>query len=363
MEADFLSLAFHRSVWPQQLIKGMRDSLKEGCLPGWWLYHGTQQVLRWQEYQAGHAPAATQEKKLFELYRQASIWIAREALDRPVQVVSLGAGDGIKDAMLVDALLAGGGRKPQDIIYTPMDISPSLCVQALHNMHALQPDVSLHALVVLLDQNPRLRPWLMQHETSIGVLGRAIRIITCFGMFPNMRPQPFAAWLRRLVRYGDFLLVSTNLSPPMEKAVSMVLPQYDNPLARSWYQSGLESLGVGRQKIRLDIQPQALNEDDKAWQVQVMLTSMNLKHRLKIEPFASLSMELKLESPLLVFFSNRFEAKTFEALLAQEGFAVSKRWLEEEACWEGVFACSPLPPGIKNLKSSSPELRIASPSS
>ncbi len=357
---EFFPLTFHQSAWQPRLIKSLQDNLQKGQIPNWWMYRSTNQSACWQEYSTHYSPWNLQREKLLQMYRDACIWISRMVADRPVQVISLGPGDGTKDGMLMKILLDGGVRKPSDMIYTPLDISAELCIRATNRVKSLVPDIITKPLVVQIEQYPRLRPWWMRHEAQSNVLGRAIRIITCFGIIPNMDVAPFLDWLKRMMRPSDWLLISVNLSPPITEAIPLIMPQYDNSLARAWYKSGLDSLGIGRQRVSMNIHPEALNEDGSAWRVCLSLSSLNAKRSLKITPFSSEIIELELENPLRLFFSNRFESETFSFLMRQQGLSTSKQWLEEKKCWEGIFASRIIPTGTKEIAPILPDLKSSS---
>jgi hypothetical protein len=65
------------------------------------------------------------------------------------------------------------------------------------------------------------------------------RLITLFGVIPNLDPLPLLRCLAKNLAPKDLLLFSTNLAPGKNgrKGARRVLPQYDNPLTHRWLQA------------------------------------------------------------------------------------------------------------------------------
>jgi hypothetical protein len=64
------------------------------------------------------------------------------------------------------------------------------------------------------------------------------RLITLYGVLPNLDPLPLLRCLAKHMAPKDLLLFSTNLAPGENgrRGARRVLPQYDNPLTHKWLQ-------------------------------------------------------------------------------------------------------------------------------
>ena len=131
------------------------------------------------------------------------------------------------------------------------------------------PGLTTAPLVVDLEAEPELTPWLSQHETAAYQ-----RLLACFGMLPNFAYRTFLPYVRSLMRPGDMLLLSANLSPGLyADAVTRILPQYDNPFAHAWYTGLLDSLGFAASQIQLAVHTQLLHPDGHIWQIRAEATN------------------------------------------------------------------------------------------
>ena len=126
--------------------------------------------------------------------------------NRPLHYVSLGCGGGNKDALFVRRAL----NRDADLHVSPMDTSPALVMETMLRLQEAHPLLSASPLVVDLAVEPGLDTWLAQQEAE-----GACRIFGCFGIIPNFDHAALLSYLRRLMREGDFLLLSANLSPAL----------------------------------------------------------------------------------------------------------------------------------------------------
>jgi hypothetical protein len=100
------------------------------------------------------------------------------------------------------------------------------------------------SLVCDLAQTDFLRDWLdlLPHELP--------RLITFFGLIPNLAPPLVIQLFRSILRANnDILLVSAHLAPVREnvslnEAMQAVLPQYDNPETLAWLAAALDDLDL-----------------------------------------------------------------------------------------------------------------------
>lgn len=144
----------------------------------------------------------------------------------PVSVVSLGAGQGVKDLVLLDALRRSG----REVHYVPVDASQSLLEMACATaMHARVPCRGIKAdlaapehLDAVADATPAPRLFMLLGNT-LGAFDAA----------------DYAAGLARLLRPGDHLLLDGEIY-----AETATLAGYDNPLNRQFAFGPLRALGL-----------------------------------------------------------------------------------------------------------------------
>ena len=321
-----MTLTFHESQYPEQVALQCRQGLRARRLPGRLLYDSPAQAQRWLAYHQACSPSRT-EPELLALYER-SFQAALGALPgRPLHYVSLGCGGGNKDALFVRRALDRGGV----LHVSPTDTSAALVLETMIRLQAVLPTLNATPLVVDLATEPDLDPWLAQQE-----VGGACRVFGCFGIIPNFDHAALLAYLRRLMRPDDLLLLSANLSPDPygSAAAQRILTQYDNPLAHAWFTGLLDSLGFADADLLLTVQPRPLREDGHVWRIQAdACVLQDVKLTLYEESF-----DFRKEEVLEVFFSNRFTPAALPQILGDAGFNVSETWVLESQ-EEGIYLC------------------------
>ena len=321
-----LMLTFHESQYPERLAVLCRTSLRDLKLPGRLLYDSPAQAQRWLAYHQKYSPSRT-EPELLALYEQAFLAALGSSLpDRPLHYVSLGCGGGNKDTLFVNRALNLG----RVLHVSPMDTSPALVLETMLRLEKMMPLPAASPLVVDLAAEPDLGPWLTDQEAH-----GACRIFGCFGIIPNFDYPALLSYLKRLMRKGDLLLLSANLSPgPWDSAAQRILPQYDNPLARAWFAGLLDSLGFPASDLRMSVTARPLGEDGHIWRVQadaVFQTDLALR-------LYETSFEFRQGEALEIFFSNRFTPMVFPHILSSAGFSVEESWILDSR-EEGIYLC------------------------
>ena len=321
-----LKLTFHESQYPERLAVLCQRALRARKLPGRLLYDSPAQAQRWLAYHQKYSPSRT-EPELLTLYERAFRTAILSALpERPLHYVSLGCGGGNKDALFLRSALSLGGS----LHVSPMDTSPALVVETMLRLGGVFPHLSASPLVIDLAVEPDIGPWLAQQEAQ-----GACRVFGCFGIIPNFDYVALLSYLRRLMREGDLLLLSANLSPgSYDSAAQRIVPQYDNPLARAWFAGLLDSLGFPASDLRLSVMARPLREDGHVWRVQAdALFLKDVALRLYEESF-----DFREGEALEVFFSNRFTPMVMPQILRSAGFSLSQSWVLDSQ-EEGIYLC------------------------
>ncbi len=331
-----VTLTVHESQYPARLAEQLRQGLRTRKLPIKFLYDSPAQAQRWLTYHQAYSPSRT-EPNLVALYEQSFV-AALQALGRcTLHYISLGCGGGKKDGMFLHQAMLRG----EALLYTPIDASTALVLETMLHIQDLFPNITSMPLVVDLESEPELEAFLEQNET---IASR--RLLSCFGMIPNFDYRALFSYIRRLMRPGDVLLLSANLSPGLYvKAKSHILPQYDNPLAYAWFAGLLDSLGIPTSQIALTTCGQPLRTDGHLWQIQ---TYARFVRRVTLTLHEE-SFVFDAGEELRMFFSNRFTPQVMPEVLAAAGLTIVKTFLfdsEEEAIY--LCTCSAKIPGASH---------------
>ena len=321
-----VTLTFHDSQYPARLVEQLCQGLRTRKLPGKLLYESPAQAQRWLAYHQAYSPSRT-EPALLALYDQAFQAALQALSPNPLHYVSLGCGGGNKDALF----LQQAAPHCPALVFTPIDTSAALVVETLRRIQSSLPRLTTAPLVVDLDVAPALTPWLSQHETPAHR-----RLLSCFGMLPNFAYRTFLPYVRSLMRPGDMLLLSANLSPGLyADAVARILPQYDNPLARAWYAGLLDSLGFTASQIQLTVYPHLLQPDGHIWQIRAAAT---VQQQMQLTVYNE-TFRFAAGESLEVFFSNRFTPQIIPQVLADAGLSLVQtfRFDSQE---EAIYLCA-----------------------
>jgi uncharacterized SAM-dependent methyltransferase len=277
-------------------------------------------------YHQAYSPSRT-EPALLALYQQAFAAALQVLSSSALHYVSLGCGGGNKDALF---LQQARPRCPS-LIFTPMDTSAALVVETMLRIQSTVPTLMTAPLAVDLEGEPDLTAWLSQHETTVHQ-----RLLACFGMLPNFPYRTFLPYVRSLMRPGDMLLLSANLSPGLyADAVARILPQYDNPVAHAWYTGLLDSLGFAASQTQLAVHTHLLRCDGHIWQIRTEARMMQpVQLTLYGEMFPMTAGEV-----LEVFFSNRFTPQVMPEVLAAAGLTLVQTWLFDSQ-EEAIYLCT-----------------------
>jgi uncharacterized SAM-dependent methyltransferase len=321
-----VTLTFHESQYPAHVAEQLRHGLRVKKLPGKFLYESPAQAQRWLAYHQAYAPSRT-EATLLALYQQA-FQAALQALSASaLHYVSLGCGGGNKDALFLQQAVP---RCPT-LVFTPMDTSAALVVETMLRIQSAFPALTTAPLVVDLDGEPALASWLSQHETAAHR-----RLLGCFGMLPNFEYRTFLPYLRSLMRPGDLLLLSANLSPGLyADAVGRILPQYDNPYAHAWYAGLLDSLGFAASQIQLAVRPHLRRADGHIWHIRAEAT---VQQALQLTVYDEVFHFLPGDT-LEVFVSHRFTPQIMPEVLAGAGLTLVHTFLFDSQ-EEAIYLCT-----------------------
>jgi L-histidine N-alpha-methyltransferase len=312
----------HSSVDPEALEREATASLQANQIDPKFLYVTPHQAELWRKVFLRHSPIH-ENPEFARIYRDAFAKAAEVAPLGKIALVGLGCGTGLKEAELCVRLKARG----REVTFSAIDVSYDLVVESAQKLTAAGA-VHERSLVCDLAEEEFLADWLGQ------VAGDAPRLITFFGLVPNLAPSVVLRLFRAVLRPGDVLLCSAHLAPVSEstdlsQAMHQVLPQYDNPETLAWLAAALEEWGL---QERVETPRMNIGEIEG---VPAFVAQARWKRG---EPFERWGHRFspKIEEPLQLFHSLRYTPPLFEQLLRNAGFNVellAQTACREEAIW------------------------------
>ncbi len=297
-------------------------TLKTNRIDPKFLYVTPHQSSLWREVFLRHSPIHA-NPEFARIYRDAFAQIARAPLSGAVWLIGLGCGTGIKERDLC-LRLKSTGRK---IRFSAIDVSRDLVAESMRNLGSAGAELD-RSLVGDLTATDHLSTWLAQQNPETR------RVITLFGLVPNLAPEVAARLMGAALRPGDVLLVSAHLAPVDESvdlaaAMSLVRPQYDNPETLAWLNAGLDQLDIAHLVERPKIRAGEIDG------IPAFIAEARWKSAAPIERWGH-TFHPDPEQPLQVFHSLRYTPALFEDLLRKHGFQFERLALtacREEAIW------------------------------
>jgi len=158
----------------------------------------------------------------------------------PYSLIALGCADGTKEALLLKKL-----SKPAYLLAA--DTNLSLARRAALRLPAKQKAFRKIDLNSAFQIYSCLHVLVHVHESCHP------RLITLFGVLPNLDPLPLLRRVAKTMRPGDLLLFSANLAPARSgfAGARKVLFQYDNPPTRRWLEKAAQAYRPKLPKGRL----------------------------------------------------------------------------------------------------------------
>jgi L-histidine Nalpha-methyltransferase len=234
-----------------------------------------------------------------------------------LEVVSLGAGQGDKDLILLEAFVAQGAR----VQYVPVDTSQALvemaCGRALDAgiwSQAIKADLTRPEHIEALTPGPDSPPRLVL------LLGNTL------GAFD---PLAEARVLRALLRPQDHLLVDGEVY-----AGSQTVAGYDNPLNRRFAWAPLESVGIGESDGDIVFEDVT---DDRLPGLHPLRKHFRAHHDLAAR-LGGETLAIRGGERVEMNHSYKYAADTFLRILADAGLDVRWRGLSEDGRFQMVLA-------------------------
>lgn len=319
-----MRVSVHPSQFPEAVQRDLLQSLRARRIDPKLHYISYKQAQKWLAVHEAWSPART-DADCTAIYDQSCQTAAKLLSTAEICVIGLGCGGGQKEARLL-AALKGQGR---ETFYLPCDASLPLVLTASNAAQKALPGIDCRPLVCDVGAADDL-PEVFEREIERG----ATRVITFFGLIPNLEPELIMPKLAALVRSEDILLFSANLAPGTDylAGVQKVLPGYDNQETREWLFTFLHDLGVAPEDGRIEFSI----EDSPLGLKRIVADFHFQKGRvLKIENEA---FDFKPGTSIRLFFSYRYTIERVRSLLSGHKLSIVKQWLASSG-EEGVFLC------------------------
>jgi len=318
-----LSIDFHPSFREGALEMETIESLQANRIDPKLLYVTPRQAELWRQVFLRHSPIHA-KPEFARIYREAFARVMDRLPPGKVLLVGLGCGTGLKESELYSHLKALG----HETLFSAIDVSRDLVVESAQKLVAAGAGHD-RSLVCDLAESVFLADWLDR------VAGDTPRLITFFGLVPNLAPSVVTRLFRAILRpKRDILLVSAHLAPVSDEiellaAMQSVLPQYGNPETLAWLTAGLEHLGI---ENLVNAPEMNIGEIEG---VPAFVAQARWKSSEPFERWGHCFLPNK-EEPFRVFHSLRYTPSLFENLLRGEGFDVELLAMtscREEALW------------------------------
>jgi hypothetical protein len=250
-----------------------------------------------------------------------------------VHVICLGCGGSGKDRWWLEELRdAASGTLALRV--TAIDASPDLALQSAGRLRDLAFVVPVVADLMAFDD---FRNGFGKGEPSPDEEDGP-RIFTCFGLLPNFEPDVFLPKLRSWLRENEVVLLSANLMPADEDpdaAMRRILPQYDNPEARSWLLRFASDWGWEND---LDFSTYVMRVESQGALRRFVATIRWARDAELNLGGTDTKLRVRESEPLRLFFSYRYTPESLAATLQKHGLVLGHGHISSSG-EEGVFAC------------------------
>lgn len=325
-------VTIHASQFPESVRRDLLESLRSRRVNHKFHYDSFKQTQKWLALHQTLSPSRTDPDCAAAYDRGFEAATAQMEGPR-VQVIGLGCGGGQKDTRLLKLLRERG----KEVSYVPVDVSPAMVLVARQTALAMIPEADCFPLVCDLATAGDL-PAVIQHLAGDwSADSRTVRLFTFFGMMPNFEPQLIVASLASLVRPGDTLLFSANLSPGADYAEGMrrILPLYDNGPTRDWLMTFLLDLGLERDDGELTF---AFEDAPDGSGLKRFVAWFQFK-RARVLQIEDHRFDFADGDRVRLFFSYRHTPELVRRVLEPSGLRIHRQWItrsEEEGIFEAA---------------------------
>ena len=162
------------------------------------------------------------------LYTQPATVLRARLRHAPYHLFALGCAEGLKESLLLRKL-------PKPALLLTADTCLSMAKFAARKLPAR---AKVARQINLTSTRSLSRLFLSTIPQPKSKIPSPARLITLFGVLPNLDPLPLLRCLAKNMAPNDLLLFSANLAPGKDgrRGALRVVPQYDNPVTHKWLQ-------------------------------------------------------------------------------------------------------------------------------
>ncbi len=299
---------------------------KQKTLPPWLFYDEAgsalfEQITRLPEYYLTEA-----ERSIFA--QRADEIVARD--DNSLTIAELGSGTASKTGLL----LAAAARRQPELLYQPIDVSPTALQQAAETLSATVP-------------NLRVQPQIANYISNGYTIARpddccilALYIGSSIGNFGHDEARAILRKLRKhLSKMGDALLLGVDLAPCTAKPVDVILAAYDDP-------AGVTAAFNKNILVRLNREAGADFDVDAFehradWNAQESRIEMHLESTMaQTVTIAGQRIAFATGETIHTENSYKFTERGMRELLNESGYG-SPQWFEDERHYFGEALAYP----------------------
>lgn len=326
--ASLAQVTVHSSQFPESVRRELLESLRVRRVNHKFHYDSLKQTQKWLALHQAFSPSRT-DPDCAATYDRAFDELACRVTAPRVQLIGLGCGGGQKDTRLLRQLRDAG----KDVAYAPVDVSVAMVLTARAAAQAVVPEGKCFPLVCDLATAEDL-PAVFEDLFADPQMPVVARLFTFFGMLPNFEPRLILPRLASVIRPGDTLLLSANLSPGADYAAGLrrILPLYDNGPTRDWLMTFLFDLGVEAADGELTF----AFEDDPAHNGLKRVAAwfqFSRARQIRVEEHL---FDFTSGERVRLFFSYRHTPELIRGLLGPLGLQVREQWITNSG-EEGVF--------------------------
>lgn len=254
-----------------------------------------------------------------EIFRRHAQEIFQE-LGAPVTIVELGAGTATKTGLLLCAAV----RRQREVLYQPIDVSPSALEEA---------DAALSAKIPGVRILPQVANYITESYTIERLPGHRVLALYIGSSIGNFTPEEGTAILRRLrsqLQPGDALLLGVDLAPTDHKPVDLLVSAYDD-------EAGVTAAFNKNILARLNRELDA-NFDLDCFAHRACWNPVASRMEMHLESLAPQTIRIDGEAidfregeTIHTENSYKFTEPALAALLASAGFRRQRQWCDDKA--------------------------------
>lgn len=325
MPEAIVSIGVHPSQFPGRLHAELIESLRIRRISPKFHYETRRQARAWLRLHETYSPAL-RDDDCQNTYLRAFDDLAQRLGSGHIQIIALGCGRADKECRFIERLPNARDR----VSFVAIDVSAPLALMARAQAAQQLPSDRCNALLCDLAAADDLAGHLSDLSPPGGQ-----RLLTCFGLLPNFRPNRILPRLAALLHPGDHFLLSANLAPGPDyhAALHAIRPQYDNALTREWLGLLLNDIGIepGDGHMQFMIEP------DPAWDPLARIAAHFEFDRPRCVVIDNDEFRFARGDRLEVFFSYRHTPASIRGLLAAHAIQLETEWIIASG-EEGIFS-------------------------